>query len=410
MSPEPRNPAEIPPFLAWLVGGVIVAMAAGTPLQMGLAGRTLTLGPSDLFVAALLLTLPLWFRRLPPLSLFTLTAMLFVVWVWVNSVFWSVDFRRSIMSAKGLLEGGIVFLAAWHVAAFGDRRGFPAAIRIFNTLLVVQIVWVLLKVLASGAAGYYGIKDGINVPLGGSNFIALFLEFGLFYELLSRRRFWLPFMALNGVGVVMTFSRGALLASAAMFLVTSIAVLGLRGQRRVAPIVLGSALAGLVALLTVPALQVFQLAFSLLGRTAGARADLWRAAWQAASWRPITGVGYGAYESVGTLRDVHSLPLALLAETGVVGLALFTVAMLAALFRVATVGVTDRDLSRRGESLGLAAGLAVVLVHSQIEPFFEGLALCWAGMVFAWIVGPWGPSAVVSAVPAAVRTEPAAQH
>src|SRR6185436_15989649 len=113
---------------------------------------------------------------------------------------------------------------------FGDRRAFPLALRLLNAVLVLQIIGALAKVLAGDASGYYNIKDGIALPLGGSNFIALFLEFGLLYELLSRRRFWLPFMVLNGVGVVMTFSRGALLASGAMFLATSLAALGLRGQ------------------------------------------------------------------------------------------------------------------------------------------------------------------------------------
>jgi O-antigen ligase len=363
------------------------------------------LGPTDLFVLVLFLTLPLWFRRLPPPSTFVVCAVLFVLWTWVGAVFWSIDFRRSVLNAKALLEAAVVFLAGWHVAQGGETRVFPRAIRLMNTVLAVQIAWSVWRLLMGPTQGFYTVKSGVMLPLGGSNFLALFLEFGLLYELLSRRRWWVLFVVLDVAGILLTFSRGALLATGAMLVLASFTVLGVRGQRSVSLIVAGTLATGGAVLTMTPALKVLVRAFAVVGRTAGSRIEIWQDAWRAAAWRPITGVGYGAYESIGTVRDAHSLPLALLAETGVIGLALFSLAIMAAAGRVVRAGTDLRTGERRAEALGVAAGLAVVLLHSLIEPFFLGFSLVWSAAIFAWIMGPWlplGPTLRPQTVPAAV--------
>jgi len=372
-----------------LVGFAIVAMTLGMPLNLPVAGRNLPLGPTDLMMLVLLVTLPAWYRGLPPLSLLTLCAGLFVLWAWTSSVFWSIDYRRSVLTAKSLLEAAIMFVACWHVARDG-RNTVERAIRVMNVILVAQILWIVWRLLGQAEVlGYYALKNGIMLPLGGSNYLAVFLEFGLFFELLARRRGWPVLVALNGAGILLTFSRGALLASGMMLAGLTVVMLFMRGRRPVAAAVIAAMLAAAVVVSVTPALQVMLRAFEILSRTADSRIELWQDAWQAAAWRPLTGVGYGAYESIGTLRDAHSLPMALLAETGVVGLALFSFALLAALGRALRFSADPLAGHRRPEAQGLAAGLMVVLLHSLIEPFFLGFSAIWAAAVFAWIAGPW---------------------
>jgi O-antigen ligase len=374
-----------------LLAATVVSIAAGTPLELAVSGRTLSLGPTDALVALVCVAAPFWYRRLPPPSTFLVCAVLWVLWVWTSAVFWSLDFRRSVFSAKALLEGAVIYVAAWHVAEEGEGRIFPLAVRLLNAVLVAQIAWAAWRLVTGPAQGFYALKGQILLPLGGSNFLAMFLEFGLLYELLSRRRWWMIFALADAVGTVLTFSGGALLATGATLAAAAVVVLGMRGQRKVSIVMMAVLALTAAALATTPALRVLVAAFSIVGRTAASRLELWQDAWQAAAWRPLTGVGYAAYESIGTMRAAHSLPLALLAETGVIGLGLFALALAAAVARVVRAALDPGTGPRRAEALGIAGGLAVILAHSLIEPFFSGFSLVWAGAVFAWINGPWVP-------------------
>jgi O-antigen ligase len=274
--------------------------------------------------------------------------------------------------------------------------------------LTFQIAWAVGRLLTGPAIGYYALKSEIQLPLGGSNFLALFLEFGLLFEVLARQRWWVLFAAVDLVGILLTLSRGALLATGGALVLTSLVMLSIRGQRAGFVIVAGTAAAAGVMLATTPALKVLVSAFAILSRSAGLRIEIWKVAWQAAAWRPITGVGYGAYASVGAVRDVHSLPIALLTETGVIGFVLFALAILAVLGRAARAALDARTGDRRPEALGVAAGLGVVLLHSLIEPFFLGFSMVWASVIFAWVMGPWGPASERSPSPGvAGATRPA---
>lgn len=378
-------------WLRVMAASAIVALAAGVPLNMPVAGRNMALGPTDAIVFLLALSFPMWYRRLPPMSALTVGALLYVLWAWASAVFWSLDYRRSVLTAKSLLEAAILFVACWHVARAGGRT-IERALRVFSVILVLQIIWVVWRLLGQAQAlGYYALKSGVMLPLGGSNYLAVFLEFSLFFELVTRRRGWPLLVALNAAGIILTFSRGALLASFVVLVLTALVMLFLRGRRTVALVVFVILAGASVVLAATPSLQVLIQAFDIVTRTADSRLELWQDAWRAAAERPLTGVGYGAYESIGTHRDAHSQPMALLAETGVTGLVLFSVAVLGALGRLLAVAARRENEARRGEALGIVAGMLAVLLHSFIEPFFAGSAALWTAAICGWIAAPWGP-------------------
>lgn len=142
-----------------------------------------------------------------------------------------------------------------------------------------------------------------------------------------------------------------------------------------------------------------------LGSTGGPRQDIWRIALAEFRRAPVTGVGEGSYRfgyyaerrTDRNLSDPHSLPLALLAETGLVGALLF------ALFLGAVAGSCARRWrsapagTRRWASAAAAAG-AVLLGQSIVDwlweiPGLAGLGMLALGLAVALITLPDAPVA-----------------
>lgn len=114
--------------------------------------------------------------------------------------------------------------------------------------------------------------------------------------------------------------------------------------------------------------------FSRLLSTGGQRYDLWRVALQEFAANPVLGVGEGSYaftyyeerDSDRNLNNPHSLPLAVLAELGIVGAGLlltFVAALAVALIR----GARGQALRTRHAIAGLGAAGAVVLAQSTVD-------------------------------------------
>jgi hypothetical protein len=113
----------------------------------------------------------------------------------------------------------------------------------------------------------------------------------------------------------------------------------------------------------------------------------WKEAWEGFEGQPLGGVGAGAFEllhrqlrdSPIDVREVHSLPLQFLSETGLVGFLLAggaaAAALLAAWRALAGLGAEDR-----AAALALAVMLPTFLVHGAVDYDWEFVALC--GPVF----------------------------
>jgi hypothetical protein len=114
-----------------------------------------------------------------------------------------------------------------------------------------------------------------------------------------------------------------------------------------------------------------------LGTVGGQRYDLYRIAWSQFLDRPVLGAGEGSYrfayyEDRRTDRNLdnpHSLPLALLSETGLIGAALF-VAWLAGAGVAIVRGARRSTPGDRTWIAGLAAAAATVLAQSVVDWFW----------------------------------------
>jgi hypothetical protein len=127
------------------------------------------------------------------------------------------------------------------------------------------------------------------------------------------------------------------------------------------------------------------------------RYDFWRVALDALAAHPVGGLGQDNFADYYVVRRhtkeepqwVHSFELRLLASTGIVGLALFTVFMVAAI--AAALGAR-----RRGNALARAAAgiallpLAVWLIHGSVDWFWEVPALSGPALGFLGLAGALG--------------------
>jgi O-antigen ligase len=128
------------------------------------------------------------------------------------------------------------------------------------------------------------------------------------------------------------------------------------------------------------------------GTVGGPRYDIWRVAVEQFREAPLVGAGEGNYHFAyyrerrtdRNLADPHSLPLAVLAETGLVGVVLL--GMWLAALAVAIAGLTRRaEVNQRVWISGLAAAGTVVIAQSAVDwlwliPALFGLAVLALGL------------------------------
>jgi O-Antigen ligase len=114
-----------------------------------------------------------------------------------------------------------------------------------------------------------------------------------------------------------------------------------------------------------------------LTETGGQRYDIWRVALEQFLDEPVHGVGEGSFrfgyytdrESDRNVSQAHSLPLGVLAELGLVGMALFAVFWVS-LIRAILAARSYLGLDLRGPGVGLLAAAASVFAGSLVDWFW----------------------------------------
>ena len=175
------------------------------------------------------------------------------------------------------------------------------------------------------------------------------------------------------VTIVLTGSRGALLAALAG---TAVAAALAGGSLRAARIVVAVAAAALALMLVLPA---GSLADDLEPHV-GPRAWYWHVAWGDAAKAPVAGRGAGTFALSWaeeqpvpqSVRDAHSLYLETLAELGLVGLALLALALSPPLVAA---------LRRPGAAPAAAGAYAAFCVHAGLDWDWELPAVTVTGLL-----------------------------
>jgi len=183
-------------------------------------------------------------------------------------------------------------------------------------------------------------------------------------------------LALASVALLLTQSRGGLLAYAAMLVVSACFFARHRKSRtrRIAIVIIACVLAAGVAGF------FFQRLTEIDDYTAVSRLAIWGGAFTVFARSPVLGTGFGNLQTLlggllnlpeGWTGDAHNLYLELLAETGLVGFLAFTFLIVVAL-RTALQRYRDsREESCRIIGFAVFAAIVGVLVHGTVDYLFH---------------------------------------
>lgn len=296
-----------------------------------------------------------------------------------------------IREALKWVEYALVFATVY--AAY---RLDPAS-RLLRAAFAASIVLVCCGALIQEAIGSpwkisfgHGIAPRISGALEGPNQLGAYLESALAFAAawyVERARPHLAaLLVLIGVTLMLTFSRGAIGACAAI--VMTMVLVHRHALSRLAPFYLG-ALAGAAgdaawihAAQTLPALRNVSYGHDTAGGV-GHRAELWRAAWFFFRRHPVLGIGAGNYERelaragvYGVRTHASNWYLQALAEGGVVLFAA-TIAFLT------TVIVQLQSRLRSWWALAAFAATIALALHQLVDyvVFYPKVAEPWIALI-----------------------------
>jgi competence ComEA-like helix-hairpin-helix protein len=311
-------------------------------------------------------------------------AVLIGVLVWVAlTALWAVDPHRVVADLWHWALLAVLFLII--ATSLTSPRALKLTCGAFVSGAVVSVAYGQLTG-AGSAPDTERLAGGAGDPnfLAASLVSAVILASALAAASRSAAQRWLLLLAAGWLmyGLVATESRGGVVAGLAAMLVALVVFRGLRLQVLAATLIaLGVAFAAFMATPT---------AWERIVTTDSAgtgRTELWTVAWRAFEDRPVGGVGVTNFVIVspryvresGQLENVRLIAvrphvalntyLEMLAETGIVGLALFTAFVLTA---IAAAGRAARvfDALARDELATLARAVIVAVVAMLVAGFF----------------------------------------
>ena len=345
------------------------------------------------------------------------------------SILVTVDPLRSFPKVAGVYYGLIVFYAL-----VNHLRG-DAAIRLIVVLLVVAAIAVALLALLDtnwsgskipvlgrylqplyrqmpdAALGLPRAETGFNSnQVGGTLALLIPLQVALVLQIWRRASGWhsrrltrlslTAGLALTGVALVMTQSRGALIA----VLLALALLLLLRGRRGrlwlVGMLVVASV--AVVLLVTAPSAPVVDEALDPVTALSG-RPEIWQRALYAIRDHPLTGIGFDNLTPIvharyptfrmpddSEIAHAHNIFFQVALDLGIPGLIAFLAALLGALWQLRQSYRCARDPFRRAVAVGLALGLGAQMVFGIADAIALGQkpgVLLWVYLGLATVLG-----------------------
>lgn len=358
------------------------------PLLVVLGNVELWLGASSLTLPmALVVLLPIGLvevlrarqghcaaQLLPFLFMYLLLIGLGVLAAWADPM---TSWRRNLVSLLPWVTAGLTLFCFKDVRLPADvSRVMRCAGACLALLVILKFAWVFLPIWWQvGRAAVFEQKGLMGLPLGQSNFLAVFLMFFSVFAWRSHKALWLLML----FAVTLTLSRFGL-----AFTLLAAACVVLLGYVRLSILVLLLGLAG--ALLIVPVLlfpvQLSSL-FGFLPKSLEARFDLWTAAMAQIVAAPFWGGGPGGFttylELIGWPRlewGAHNFVLAQWIEFGCLGLLVYLLILLRFLLVPSAMSTADERLVKLGGVLLLFYGLFENVVGQMAFELLFAYLLC----------------------------------
>lgn len=299
------------------------------------------------------------------------------------------DPLRSLVTIKTFLFGYltlVIVLSCASGAVDGVATVMLMAGAAVSILLGIDFSANWQEYVAASAAETVQLKSQLQTTVGHSNYIAalliIIIPIGL--GLAFSRRGWrhwvlLSLSGLNVIGLVITLSRGAVFS---LILATLLATPYLRRAGVAVKHYVVALVTFTIGLLLLPSSFVSTLWELVLERlqTFGNRVDLFSVAWHTFLRNPIFGVGPGCmyiyiqqFAVDNSERHCHNLILNSLAEVGLFGTIPFLLMVGVIMWRSWRVTREALPLAEmKHVALGLYVTIIATLLHSMLEPTFQG--------------------------------------
>jgi O-antigen ligase len=292
------------------------------------------------------------FRRL---SWFHVLAALFVLWAGIGA-FWSIDPEATRVRVLTYVQLAVLAWLIWELAWSPQRqRALFEAYVVGATVGAAAIIRNYLSGVAidQTAARFSGFNANPN-ELGLTLALALPVAWYLGASHLRRRLAlaWWLYLPLGITAILLTGSRGAMVAALVGLLIVPWTLTQVRGGTRAALYMLGVGSIVLVGTIA-PEATLERLSTTRSDIETGyfgGRGEIWRTGLNVAWEHPFGGVGAGAFgeavaPALGGRRSAHQTFLAILVEEGFIGLTLFVAMVAALLNRLANLQMLDRRLA-----------------------------------------------------------------
>ena len=302
----------------------------------------------------------------------------FVVFIYsMLTTYWSGMGLTPLAGSLSLFFGFICFLLADHYIP-KHKNSYLLGSRILLIIMLFQLSMNMLQV-QSMQLDYYSFKTYSNTLMGNSNYLSFYFSFFLLYELIAKNKRWIIYSLLSLIGLLLTISRGAIIALALTLVVYFLISLINRQMSKI------KALFTLIFILigfsvftnytNVGKEFWFSLQYGLEATSVGAREQLWAEARNVISNNPF-GIGviwrddphnifFSAYRSLGVL--VGTLYLFLLSFP----LLYF---------------INPKIVRYSNKALALLIAYLSIFIHSMVEIFyFTSASIIWTVITLSFI-------------------------
>lgn len=298
----------------------------------------------------------------------------------ISIYFWSNQGMSILAGSLSLLYGLMAFFLADYY--FNKKPSIlPIANRILTTSLLIQLIFNMNKVeMDFGVMGFYEMKEYSTTLLGSSNYISFFFTFGLLYEFIAKDKRWVLFSFLNLIGVILTISRGAIVALVvAIFMYFLIMLFNKRFKKSTAIFSLTLLFFAffLFTKYTIPGKELL-LGFqggAVVVNSADSRALLWNSTMDQIKENPF---GNGV-----TWKDSpHNVFLTAYRDLGVIFGSVYLLLLSYPLFHF----LRPRTYTYSNKAIALLVAYLSVFIHSMVEIFyFNTTSIIWTVTVLAYI-------------------------
>lgn len=310
---------------------------------------------------------------------------LFLIWGLLGFAL-DTDKLRVVLSWKSYFAGLVCLLFAYNVFEKESQIKVYLIFLILWGLTLALIEFYITLSLGGIGAGLVGLflkKNLLTTSWGRSNYLATFYVFilpvttalFLVFKSFKMKIFTAISILLMVTGLVLTLSRGGLLSLGIAMLIFLSRVIKLK---TFIPIIIFILLVSMIMMLN-PLTNVLFAGLGAVEKSNSyfSRLNFYKDVWRMFLENPITGVGLGnlglqAKFVVHRFASAHNIVLGLLGETGIVGAILF-LSTIIDMFLITFHGyVSTKYDSNKIVIWALLSSFIGVIVHSFMEPNFEG--------------------------------------